>query len=354
MSVSIYKHSNFKGTAATYSKGQFITIPIGNDQISSIKVKLGYFAYFYRDTGFRGPRLVLFGGNYSYIHDWNDKISSMQIFEHDPKLYPLVSFFQHANFGGFKQYLAGLGESTDYNFPFMKNDSITSMIVPEGTRVVLYKDSKLRGKSKEFGPGEYSNLVHFGFQDNASSVQIIRPDLELINIEYTNEVTLPDGNPIGLSDSTVNQSDFEQVNTLTLEKEITKSTTRSWSESTMIGITVTTSASLEIEKGPVTAAVETSISNTLENTFTVGEEETVSETSTFSKAIAIKIPPKSIGEATLFMTPKKVRYDAIYTFRLKGTENTFKQNVSIEVDDFQVGEAIISVKPIEVVEVEGV
>ncbi|WP_192350450.1 hypothetical protein [Algoriphagus sp. Y33] len=66
----------------------------------------------------------------------------------------------------------------------MKNDSITSMKVPEGARVILYSDSELKGKSKEFRSGEYSNLVHFGFQDNVSSVQIIRPDLELINIEY--------------------------------------------------------------------------------------------------------------------------------------------------------------------------
>ncbi|MBD8489975.1 hypothetical protein IFO69_14555 [Echinicola sp. CAU 1574] len=354
MSVSIFKHAHFKGTSATYGTGQFVTIPIGNDQISSIKVEPGYFVYLYRDTGFRGPRLVLFGGNYPYVEDWNDQISSMEIFEHDPNLYPLVSFYQHANFGGFKQNLAGLGASTDYNFPFLKNDSITSMKVPEGTRVVLYKDSQLRGNSKEFGPGEYSNLVHFGFQDNASSVQILRPDLELINIEYINEVVLPDGNPIGLSDSTINNSEVEQINTLTLEREITKSTTRSWSNSTLIGITVTTSTTIGIEKGPISAEQETSISTTLENTFTIGEEETVSETSTFSKSVAVKIPPRSVGEATLFMIPKKVRLDAIYTFRLKGTENTFKQDVAIEVDDFQVGEARISVRPMEVIEVEEV
>lgn len=224
------------------------------------------------------------------------------------------------------------------------------MIVPEGVRVVLFTDSRLRGFSQEFGSGEYPNLVHFGFKLNISSVQIIRDDLELVNIEYINEVQLPDGNPIGLSDSTINVSDLEQINTLTLERQITKSTTRSWSKSTMVEITITASTSVAVERGPLSAELETSISQTLENTFTIGEEETKSETSIFSKSVTVKIPPRSIGEATIFMTPKKLRIDAVYTFRLKGTENTFKQNVSIEVDDFQVGEAQLAVKPIEVIE----
>ncbi|WP_370539758.1 beta/gamma crystallin-related protein [Algoriphagus sp. Y33] len=93
-------------------------MPIGNDRISSIKVESGYFGYFYRDTGFRGPRLVLFPGNYSYVADWNDKISSMEIFEHDAKIFPLISFYEHADFGGLKQNLAGLGEVVSYNFPY--------------------------------------------------------------------------------------------------------------------------------------------------------------------------------------------------------------------------------------------
>ncbi|MBN7813596.1 hypothetical protein J0A68_21755 [Algoriphagus sp. H41] len=352
MSVSIFKHANFGGTAMTLKKGNYATIPIGNDQISSIKVEPGFFAYFYKDSGFRGPRLVLFGGDYSFVHQWNDQISSMEIFEHDAELYPMVSFFEHANFGGFQQNLAGLGASADYNFPFFKNDSISSMKVPHGARVILYADSGLRGAHREFGPGEYSNLGHFGFNDKISSVQIIRPDLELINIEYINEVALPDGNTIGLSDSTVNHSSIEQVNTLTLEREITKSTTRSWSNSTLIGITVTTTASVGVEKGPISAEMETSISKTLENTFTIGEEETVSEASTFSKSVAVRIPPHAVGEAKLFMTPKKVRLDAIYTFRLVGTDSTFQQEVAIVIDDFQVGEAKISTRPLEVVEAE--
>ncbi|SHO63861.1 beta/gamma crystallin-related protein [Algoriphagus zhangzhouensis] len=352
MAISVFEHAHFKGTKATYDKGSYITIPIGNDRISSIIVEPGYFAYFYLHTGFRGPKLVLFAGEYNYVQDWNDKISSMEIFEHDPNLYPIVSFFEHDNFRGFQQNLAGLGEVASYDFPFLKNDSITSMIVPEGARVILFEDKNLGGKSREFGPGEYSNLVHFGFQDNASSVQIIRPDLELVNIEYVNEVVLPDGNPIGLSDSTVNDSDIEQVGTLTLEREITKSTTRSFSQSTLIGITVTTSATLSVERGPVSAEIENSVSRTLENTFTIGEEETASETSTFTKSVAVRIPPFTIGEATLFMTPKKVRLDAIYTFKLKGTENLFTQEVSIVVDDFQVGEAKITLTPMEVLEPE--
>lgn len=350
MAVTIFQHAHFKGTRATYGLGQYVTIPIGNDQISSIKIEPGFFAYFYLHTGFRGQRLVLFPGEYPFVEAWNDHISSMEIFEHDEKLYPLVSFFQHINFGGFKQNLAGLGEVASYNSPFMRNDSITSMKVPDGVKVILFEHVNLGGKSREFGPGDYPNLAHFGFHDNASSVQILRPDLELVNIEYVNEVVLPDGQPIGLSDSTLNDSNLETVSTLTLESEISKSTSRSFSQSTLVGITVTTSTSVGVERGPLSAEVANSVSTTFENSFTIGEEETTSITSKFTKSVTIKIPPMTIGEVTQLLTPKRVRLDAIYTFRLKGTENTFKQDVSILFEEFQEGEAIVTESPIEIFE----
>lgn len=107
MSVSLFNDAHFRGHSAKVGTGEFVTIPTGNDRVSSIIVAPGYFGYFYLDTSFRGPSLVLFEGQYNYVQNWNDKISSMKIFEHDSKLYPLVSLFERANFEGTKQTLAG-------------------------------------------------------------------------------------------------------------------------------------------------------------------------------------------------------------------------------------------------------
>ncbi|MEH0154464.1 beta/gamma crystallin-related protein [Limibacter armeniacum] len=346
MGVTVFKHTNFKGSKKVLDKGEYPTIGIGNDVMSSLKIAPGYFVHLYKDSGFRGSHIVLFQGDYASLPGWNDKVSSMKIFEHDAKLFPLVSFYEHSQYQGFEQNLAGTGESTDYNFPFFKNDSISSLKVPHGVNVVLYKDSRLRGSSREFGPGEYPNLKVYGFNDVVSSVKILRPELELVGIEYTNEEVLPNGNPIGISDSTVNGTDIEQETSLTLEKELTKSTTRSWSNSTLVGITVSTTATVGIEKGPISAEISQTISTTLENTFTIGEEETKSETSKFTKTITITIPPRSVGEAQIILTPKKYKVDAIYAFVIKGTKDKIYQKVTIEIDDFQQGEAEIYARPI--------
>ena len=50
-----------------------------------------------------------------------------------------------------------------------ENDTYSSMIVPKNTKVTLYADNDLKGKSVTLGPGEYRNLSAYGMHDNVSS-----------------------------------------------------------------------------------------------------------------------------------------------------------------------------------------
>ncbi|UII20747.1 beta/gamma crystallin-related protein [Fulvivirga ligni] len=347
MAVTIYRDVKFKGRKAELGIGEYARIPIGNDSISSIKVKDGFFVKFYRDSGFRGPYRVIFAGDYTSIPNWNDKISSIEVFEHDTDLFPLIQFYEHIGFKGFKQSLAGVGQSSDYAFPFLKNDTISSMKVPVGTAVVLYKDKHMKGGHREFDPGDYDNLKTFGFNDNVSSIKILQPDLELIKIEYTDIVSTPTGGTITLFDETTNLTDKDQVSHLVLENEISQSITRSFSRSTMVGISISKTATVGVSKGPVSAELSSTITATLENTFTIGEEETKTETDAFKKEVTVTIPPKSIGKVMMMLSPQKTKITAIYTFALKESKKTFEQEVIIEVDSVQKGEASISVDPIE-------
>lgn len=114
----------------------------------------------------------------------------------------------------------------------------------------------------------------------------------------------------------------------------------------MIGISKSTTTSVGVSKGPISAEVSQTITSTLENTFTIGKEETKSENITFSKQVNMTIPPRCVGQAKVILEPKKYKVNAIYTFLVKGTDNKFYQNVEIEVDDYAHGEAEISAWPI--------
>ena len=341
MAVTIFKHSNFRGTNTTLEPGKYPTIPrVGNDNISSVKVAPGFFAKLYVHSGFRGRSVILFPGHYSNVSGFNDEFSSIDVNEYDAELFPSVRFFQHANFKGYEQRLAGTGQVTDYDFPFVQNDAISSVKVPEGTKVILYKDSRLRGSSLTLEAGDHPSLGVFGFNDKVSSVQIIQNDLELVDIEYTNFVAV-EGEPKLIKANTQNGSDIDQKANLLLEATYSETFSRSFSNSTLFGLEISTTASVGIEKGPLSASLSTTITKKFENTFTVGKEESKSNSITIAKELNVTIPPRTLAEAIMTLTPVKTTVDAIYTFQLVGTDKTFKQNVTIEVDDAAVGVAEI-------------
>lgn len=351
MSITIYQHVDFKGKKAVLAEDEYPTSQIGNDQISSVKIPEGFYAMFYKDSGFRGPKMVLFEGDYSSLPGWNDKISSIKVLKQNSNIDPLVTFYENNHFKGYKQSLAGIGQETSYPSPFLKHDAISSLKIPEGVRVVLYEHSKFGGKSLELGPGDHPSLKVYGFNDIASSVKLIRSDLELVNIKYDNEVTTPAGEPIGIEGRVVSDSSQEQSYALNLTKEIESSITRSWSETTLVGLEVSVTTGVEAEVGLITTSASTTISTKLEQSFTIGEEETHSEVSTFGQVLTVSLAPYHVGEGLIILTPQRKKIDATYTFRVVGTDRLVEQAATILIDDFQQGEATITTRPIETGEV---
>lgn len=75
----IYQHANYKGAAQCLQVGRYNVnnIEIGNDALSSIKVRQGNVVYLYEHSNFTGRRGVLTKDS-SYVGDsWNDITSSI-------------------------------------------------------------------------------------------------------------------------------------------------------------------------------------------------------------------------------------------------------------------------------------
>ncbi|MGB1242191.1 MAG: beta/gamma crystallin-related protein [Chitinophagales bacterium] len=341
--VDIYDFHNLQKRLNTFNEGEYSDLRKSkglNDTIDSIRVQEGYYAHFYEHPNFSGKRLVLFKGSYKRLPEWNAKISSIKVFKHDDKLFPAIQFYEDPNFKGQVQNIAGAGKDTKYNFPFFRDNRISSMIVPEGVKVVLFKDKGFKGKSREFSAGKYTNFDFFGLNDSITSIIIKKPNLEIIKVEYKGESSLPNGDPIAMSSSLRNETDILQSVALTLNRKVTNSSKHNWQNSTLIGISVSVSASVGVT-GPISSEVSTTINSTLENTFTIGGEKSKSESIGFSKTVNVNVSPQSTGTVIMQLIPKKSKIKVAYTFKIKGSERRITENAEILVENYHEGNVII-------------
>ncbi len=345
--VEVFDNSNFGGSnKAILKTGEHPTIPIGNDKIASIKITEGSYAQFFLSTGFQGRSMFLFAGEYKSIPDWTDRIGSAKVFEYDKDLFPLVKFYEHSNFGGHVQTLAGTGETTDYEEPFLRHDAISSVKVPPATTVILFENGGLGGRKLVLREGEHNNLGVYGFDNKASSVQIQRDGLVLVGARFMKQVINDNGDPIAIRSVTVNNSDVEQSFSVLLSKELSQSVTRSWSKSTLLGVSISQTSTATVNSGVVEASVSATIEATLENTFTIGEDETKSKSISFEKSLSVNVPAKMVGEACAMLTPKKFTATILYTFLVEATGQTVTQEAAISVDAYEEALAFVELRPI--------
>ncbi|MEW7279337.1 hypothetical protein ABW636_12155 [Aquimarina sp. 2201CG1-2-11] len=357
MAITIYDQAQFKGKNDNLETGEYPTLnpnptirpiihgtdsipSIGIDKLSSAKVEPGTYAEFFITQGFRDGSFILFEGEYPHFGKQNDRIDAIKVFNHDKTIFPIIEFYEGNNFTKFQQNLAGTGQVTNFDSPFLRHDIFSSVKVPKGVTVTLFRDQFQQGPSLTLEPGDYPNLSIFGFNDVISSLQIIQNNLEVTNIEYISRVT-KDGEPILIDSVAQNGSDLEQQVNLTLETAYEETFTRSFSNSTLFGLEISTTSNVGVELGPLSASVEQTITTTFENTFTFGEEESKTKTITISKGLNINIPPKNIARAVMTLTPQQATIEAIYTLRLKGTNKTTQQKVIIKSKGASVGSVAI-------------
>jgi len=353
MAITIYEHANFKGKKDNLKTGDYPTLKanpairptihgvdsvptIGIDRLSSVKVEPGTYAEFFITQGFRDGSFILFEGDYPNFGSQNDRIDAIKVFDHDEEIFPIIEFYEGHNFTSFQQNLAGTGQVTNFDSPFFRQDVFSSVKVPKGVTVTLFRDQFQKGPSLTLEPGDYPNLGIFGFSNVVSSLQIRQSNLEVTNIEYVSLAT-KDGEPVLIDSIAQNGSNLEQQVNLSLETTYEETFTRSFSNSTLFGLEISTTTSAGVEFGPLSASIEQTITTTFENTFTFGKEESKTKTINISKELSINIPPGNIARAVMTLTPQQATIEAIYTLRLKGTNKTTKQNVIIESKSASVG-----------------
>lgn len=355
MSITIFDGSHFKGKKNTLKAGIYPTLnkdthpvfpnadtipSLGIDKLGSIKVKPGTYAELFITQGFRDGSFVLFAGDYPSLGSANNKVDAIKVFDHDPIMFPIIEFYSGANFTGFRQNLAGTGQVTNFDSPFIQHDIFSSVKIPEGVTLTLFEHSGRKGRSLTLKAGDYPDLRIYNFNNIVSSVQIRQDNLEVTNIEYVTQVSNA-GEPILIESIAQNSSSLQQQVNLTLERSYEESFTRSFSKSSLFGLEISRTTTVGVELGAVSASVSQTITANFEQTFTFGKEETKSKTITASKGLVVNIPPGKIAKATMTLTPQTSTIEAIYTLRLIGTHRTSTQTVTIEIKSASVGTVVI-------------
>lgn len=342
--IELYDKPNFDGTREILTAGKYPDLSktkIGIDRLKSIKVLPGTRAVLFITRGFRDGSFVLFEGDYPDLDRMANRIDAVQVFKHDGTIFPLVRFYKDINFKGANQHFAATEQVTHYTDPFL-TDRISSVKVPDGVTVTLFRDPNQQGPALTLEPGEYDDLRIFGFNDVTSSMRLVQSGLEVVSIDYDDEtLVLTPGERIVVTSSVQNGSSVEQQAGLTLERSYEESFTRSFENSTLIGLEISTTASVGVKFGAASASFAQTVTTSLENTFTVGREETKSKAITVTKDLSLKVPPGKIVKASLTLTPKHGTITAVYTLRLKGTNLTTQQRVTIETKSASVGEVAI-------------
>ena len=342
--IVLYKERDFKGTQEVLTEGKYPDLSktkIGIDKLRSIRVLPGTRAVLFITRGFRDGSFVLFEGDYPDLDRMANKVDAVQVFKHDGAIFPIVKLYKHFDFTGPNQHFAGTQQVTDFSDRFLA-DQISSVRVPEGVTVTLFRDANQNGPSLVLEPGDYEDLRIFGFDNKVSSLRIVQSGLEVVDIEYDeSSLALTPGENLTIVSSVENGSSLEQQATLSLEKTYEESFARSFENSTLVGLEVSTTASVSAGFGGAEASFAQTVTASLENTFTVGKEEAKNKSITVTKDLSLTVPPGKILKASMVLTPKQGTITVTYTLRLKGTKLTTKQRATIETKTASVGEVKI-------------
>jgi len=162
--VTLYRDADFSGSARSFAVGSYVLAGtvIGNDALSSVKVPSGLKVTLYEHGDFSGRRMVCVRDT-SYVGaEVNDEVSAIKVEERGA---PRVILYKDPGYRGWSQEI-GVGRFAGLS---LGNDCVSSLIVPPGFRVKLYKDTNFGGEMHVF----YGNTPSLGdFGNEASSVVV--------------------------------------------------------------------------------------------------------------------------------------------------------------------------------------
>lgn len=171
--VSIYQHCNYQGwrvdlPVGRFSLGQLATMGFRNDDASSIRFLKPARATLYEHDGFQGRSITLTSDSSCLVNqNFNDMLSSIVIEENSG---PVVSIFQHCNYGGWKVDLM----PGSYNLQALQrmgfvNDDASAIKFVKNGKVTLFEHDNFRGRSVTL-TSDTTCLVPYNFNDVASSI----------------------------------------------------------------------------------------------------------------------------------------------------------------------------------------
>jgi hypothetical protein len=191
--VVLYKDCNYRGGSATLGPGRYelSQTGIGAYQLSSIRINSGYKVIIYNGAvpGTGDRKVTLTSSVSCFDRDWNDKVGSVVIEQINggsgggydyPVQQPIrpaygsgpqVMLFEDCSLRGYSSSLS----PGRYNTRQLgiRNDALSSIRIPSGWNVTVYKEGDFRGSSRTF----YSNVYCLDgeYNDQASSIVVTGP-----------------------------------------------------------------------------------------------------------------------------------------------------------------------------------
>lgn len=135
--VTIYSNAEYDGKSADMAVGKYNQIPFGNDSLSSLKVPPGLKVTLYENGSYSGKKMICMRNTPHVGDSVNDKISSMVV---EQASSVGVIAYSDAEYEGWSCELQpgqhDLGA-------LIGNDALSSLYIPAGYKVTLYKDASL-------------------------------------------------------------------------------------------------------------------------------------------------------------------------------------------------------------------
>lgn len=172
--VTLYSNCGYGGNRKSFDEGSYDVkqLGIGDNELSSIKIPYGWSITIYQNEGFGGG-----SQEYTFSVDclnsnWNDHVSSIKVKKSktaNPNyVSSKVTLYRDCNFsGGKKSFTEG---RYDINELGVGNDAASSISIPPGWKITLYKNGGFSGNSVEFSSD--ADCLGSGWNDEVSSIVV--------------------------------------------------------------------------------------------------------------------------------------------------------------------------------------
>lgn len=177
--VTAYADPEWTGNYQGFGAGSYgysdLSI-IGNDKMTAIRIAPGYKVTLYKDSGFKGAKVVL-TQDIEHLNKvgFNDAVSSMKVEAISPVescYIPVTAYVDDQYRGSSQAFVAG--EYNNVDLIAIGNDKITSLRIPAGYKVTLYEHKDYGGSSVELTQ-DCDNLWSFNDKTSSMRIEVIVP-----------------------------------------------------------------------------------------------------------------------------------------------------------------------------------